>query len=101
MVRYRKRSVEVEAFQWWDGSADVARSIVSWINDNGGTASFLPATWKDGSTGDAIFIATREGRMAAVPGDWVIREPFPSLGRSFYPCKPDIFEATYERAGDD
>jgi hypothetical protein len=34
--------------------------------------------------------------MRAEPGDYVIREPFPTDDRRFYPCKPDIFEATYE-----
>jgi len=33
-------------------------------------------------------------RIALVPGDWVIREPD---GVHFYPCKPDIFEATYDK----
>ena len=44
--------------------------------------------------GDKLMIATPEGVMTAQPGDWIIR----GLAGELYPCKPDIFEATYERA---
>lgn len=44
----------------------------------------------------AIIIQTSEGEMTAEPGDWIIREPFATDDRTFYPCKPDIFEQTYE-----
>jgi hypothetical protein len=39
--------------------------------------------------------------MKAMPYDWIIKEPFPTDDRCFYPCKPDIFEKTYERISDD
>ena len=39
-----------------------------------------------------LLIGTLEGTMAAAPGDWVIK----GVAGEFYPCKPDIFEATYE-----
>lgn len=45
---------------------------------------------------DGIAIITREGEMKASPGDWIIKEPNPTDDRKFYPCKPDIFAATYE-----
>ena len=41
-----------------------------------------------------IAITTLEGIMIASPGDWIIR----GIQGEFYPCKPDIFEATYEPA---
>ena len=37
-------------------------------------------------------ITTLEGVMHASPGDWIIK----GVKGEFYPCKPDIFEATYE-----
>ena len=40
-------------------------------------------------------ILTSEGLMTVNEGDFVIREPFDKV-RKFYPCKPDIFEKTYE-----
>jgi hypothetical protein len=44
--------------------------------------------------GDQICIATLEGVMRASPGDWIIK----GVKGEFYPCKPDIFDATYEPA---
>ena len=44
--------------------------------------------------GDQICIATLEGVMKANPGDWIIK----GVKGEFYPCKPDIFDATYEPA---
>lgn len=43
--------------------------------------------------GSSIIIPTLEGEMTASPGDWIIR----GVKGEFYPCKPDIFEETYER----
>lgn len=40
-----------------------------------------------------IVIPTLEGSMRALPGDYIIR----GVQGEFYPCKPDIFEQTYER----
>lgn len=42
----------------------------------------------------AVSISTLEGTMVGEPGDWLIR----GVKGEFYPCKPDIFEATYEPA---
>ena len=41
---------------------------------------------------DGLSIKTLEGTMVATPGDWIIR----GVAGEIYPCKPDIFEATYE-----
>jgi hypothetical protein len=38
------------------------------------------------------YIETLEGRMTALPGDWIIK----GVKGEIYPCKPDIFEATYD-----
>jgi hypothetical protein len=43
--------------------------------------------------GPQIMIATLEGTMTASPGDWIIK----GVKGEFYPWKPDIFAATYER----
>lgn len=47
-----------------------------------------------GADNCALEIGTLEGVMRADPGDWVIR----GVKGEFYPCKPDIFAATYEPA---
>ena len=44
--------------------------------------------------GDKLMIATPEGVMTASAGDWIIR----GVAGELYPCKPDIFAATYEPA---
>lgn len=41
---------------------------------------------------EGLHISTLEGVMTASPGDWIIR----GVKGEYYPCKPDIFEATYE-----
>jgi len=47
--------------------------------------------------GDALItISTLEGDMHAMPGDWIIT----GIKGEKYPCKPDIFEATYEPVDD-
>ena len=48
------------------------------------------AVLREGRRG--IFVPTLEGNLFAAPGDWIIR----GVQGEFYPCKPDIFAATYE-----
>jgi hypothetical protein len=100
--RFRKRPVEIEAAQW-DGTADGATRIIDWILGHGSTASYICSNpdrcaEHDGDTPHSISIRTLEGTMRADLDDWVIREPFPTGDRQFYPCKPDIFAKTYEPA---
>ena len=47
---------------------------------------------RDWENNAEMVIPTLEGRMHATPGDWIIR----GVQGEFYPCKPDIFEKTYE-----
>jgi hypothetical protein len=86
---YRKKPVEVEAVQW-AGDEPGARAIVEWITTFGAEdeAQFVSV---DGLT-HSISIRTLEGEMYATAGDWIIR----GVKGEFYPCKPDIFEATYD-----
>ena len=48
--------------------------------------------WSYAGNGSAIEIPTLEGTMTATVGDWIIK----GVAGEFYPCKPDIFEKTYE-----
>lgn len=97
MGRYRKKPVEIEAMRW-DGTAEGATPIINWVLSGGGTARYHEAhmaVFSDGEErlypGD-IDIDTLEGTMRTNPGDWVIR----GVKGEHYPCKPDIFEETYE-----
>ena len=88
--RYQKRPVVVEARHWLPGDKGSASGrTADWLN-----YSKPPAKWRCEGLGEkcAIFIATLEGEMRCDPGDWIIR----GIQGEFYPCKPDVFDATYE-----
>lgn len=84
MPKFRKKPVVIEAIRYTGRNcAEVA--IFCGDNPNDccdGTC--------DGTAGWGI--ATLEGNMVADPGDWIIR----GVKGELYPCKPDIFDATYE-----
>ena len=83
MAKYRKKPVVIEALQLTMDD-DSHNTILKWIADNGGTAIRIRP--------DGIRIETLEGEHRASVMDWVIR----GVKGEFYPCKPDIFAATYE-----
>lgn len=85
MQQWRKRPVVIDALQF-DGTNQLA--IRDWIRENGGVCAVNLCARGD------LFIRTLEGDMEAKPGDYVIR----GVQGEFYPCKPHIFEATYEQA---
>lgn len=82
-MKYRKKPVVIEAWQW-DGVATHSERP-DWLQDHRVTADHNEQTLK---------IATLEGVMTAASGDWIIR----GVKGEIYPCKPDIFAATYEPA---
>lgn len=82
MAKFRKKPIEIEAaVVGVPGCADLARIIIESPSEC--------VRRVDGS----IDIHTPEGVMRANVGDWIIR----GVKGELYPCKPDIFEATYER----
>lgn len=81
---FRKKPVEIQAMQW-DG--DNWEEMIPFIGDAGTLG--IP----DEHHLTSVEITTLEGTMTASPGDWIIR----GVKGEFYPCKPDIFEATYEQ----
>lgn len=85
-MKYRKKPIVIEAVIW-SGS--------NWhqVFDFAGHEIF--STHEDGV--NLLKIKTLEGEMTAQPGDWLIR----GIKGEYYPCKPDIFEATYEEVEDD
>jgi len=84
MPKFRKKPVVIEAVQWTGTNRlEVARFIKNdalTIDD----PLLLP--------GNAVLIETLEGTMRADKADWIIR----GVKGEVYPCKPDIFAATYE-----
>lgn len=86
MPRYRKKPVVIEARHLTPETFD---ETLWWINTNGGDAH---RNVRVRDTAIVLVIETLEGEMAAQIGDWIIR----GVQGEFYPCKPDIFAATYE-----
>jgi hypothetical protein len=96
-MRFRKRPVEIEAMQLVGNAVDV-HQVYLWVEENT-QGSFDPMADEVPASGVSIdpatgflLIATLEGVMQAKPGDWIIQ----GVQGEFYPCGPDIFEATYE-----
>lgn len=78
-MKYRKKPVVIEAIQWvGDNFIEIDQFITSYHET-------YPQAGK-------VVIATLEGDMVASMGDWIIQ----GVNGEFYPCKPDIFEKTYE-----
>ncbi|MFV0515782.1 MAG: hypothetical protein ACK5MV_00080 [Aminipila sp.] len=80
-MKYRKKPVVIEAVQWsGDNELDVALFMDRTIKKNDKNSYHLD-------------IQTLEGVMTASIGDYIIK----GVNGEFYPCKPDIFEKTYEK----
>ncbi|MEM8971345.1 MAG: hypothetical protein AAGD43_04680 [Pseudomonadota bacterium] len=89
MPRFRKQPVEIEAHQILDPH-ELPEHHAAFI----GIAEWCGGKIvHDAVDGAVILIDTLEGQMKALPGDWIIK----GVNGEFYPCKPDIFEKTYER----
>lgn len=87
MPQFRKKPVVIDAYQW--NPKDVPSSVPDWL---WAAIGQRPELFNE-RTG-ALIIRTLEGDMVAEPGDWIIR----GVKHELYPCKPDIFAATYEPA---
>ncbi|HEX9613650.1 MAG TPA: hypothetical protein VGA05_08550 [Candidatus Bathyarchaeia archaeon] len=83
-MKYRKKSVVIEAIQWLP---DTPSPAPDW---------YIEALEKEiiQVYDQFLRIQTMEETMTANPGDWIIK----GVKGEIYPCKPNIFEATYEPA---
>lgn len=88
-MRYRKLPVEIEAVQF-SARITARQEFPDWLNDakKNGTVEYRPERNGPGY----LLIKTLEGEMRADQDDWIIR----GIRGELYPCKPDIFAATYE-----
>ena len=97
MEKFVKKPVVVEAFQMtkerrWDN-----KDWPGWLSQawNKVSPSAEGAMWCDREKPhEQLYIGTLEGVLKVSFGDWIIR----GVKGEIYPCKPDIFEATYEKA---
>ena len=88
MGMFRKKPVVIEAHQFLNDESSYA--LLHWINEGQHKAGKEFAIWQN----NAMVIPTLEGDHKANIGDWIIR----GVAGEHYPCKPTIFEATYEAA---
>jgi hypothetical protein len=91
MPQFRKKPVVIEARQFTGGWAE---DIIAWVNEN---RSAGQKAYVGRDTGVHLVIPTLEGPHRADVGDWIIK----GVAGEFYPCKPEIFEATYEAVTDE
>lgn len=75
--KYRKKPVVIEAIQWIGNNLSEIDNFIGRTVDNKETT---------------LVIHTLEGDMEASIGDYIIK----GVKGEFYPCKPDIFDKTYE-----
>ena len=85
-MKFRKKPVEIEAVQWTGSNTN---EIVLFAGEACRVLSTDPETGKPIS----LVIHTLEGDMSVNVNDWIIK----GVNGEFYPCKPDIFEKTYEK----
>jgi len=85
-MKFRKKPVVIEAVQWFkDGDHPAVTN----------PGVFFPHGCSTKT--NKRYITTLEGDLTVTPGDWIIT----GVNGEHYPCKPDIFEKTYEQVADD
>lgn len=82
-MKYRKKPVVVDAIQYTGTNFKEILEFIGGQDERG----------KIDIHQNSIFIKTLEGDMEAKPNDWIIR----GIKNELYPCKPDVFEETYEK----
>jgi len=90
-MKYRKKPVVIEAIQWTGNTTEIKEFC-----GNNCSYNVDDSTWKVGKgiPHEELVIHTLEGDMKARRNDYIIK----GINGEFYPCKPDIFEKTYELA---
>lgn len=80
-MKFRKKPVVIDAIQWTGNNFDQIRKEF-------GKAPIVEVKAKQ-----SLIIDTMEGIITASKGDWIIK----GVNGEYYPCKPDIFDKTYEK----
>ena len=83
MAKFRKKPVVIDAVQWTGVNHLITSTFMA------GSGATLDYT--ESALGE-IIIPTLEGEMRATAGDYIIK----GIEGEIYPCKPEIFEKTYE-----
>ena len=101
MYRYRKKPVVIEAFQMTEERRRNNDDWPNWLHEawnkpHNEPGAMYPADFPDSDGTDELTIVTLEGNHRVTFGDFIIR----GVRGELYPCKPEIFEATYDRVDD-
>ena len=81
MAKFRKKPVMIEAIQWTGNNLEEIKDFMGYYE----------------YAKKNLIIHTLEGKMIAQVNDWIIH----GVQGEYYPCKPDIFEKTYEPVVDE
>lgn len=93
---YRKKPVVIEAVLW-DGSIETTKKVLSFLGrplQDSEMNAYNLEQFVVNLRMEGILIATLEGNMKASVGDYIIK----GIKGEFYPCKPEVFLASYEPA---
>jgi len=100
MAKYRKKPVVIEAFQMTAWDREHNDNWPEWLNRawnmNRDDVGFVGVFNPNDLTDRTVCIVTLEGTHQCRIGDYIIQ----GIKGELYPCKPDIFAATYEEAGE-
>lgn len=96
-MKYRKKPVIIEAVKYIKGMNELNILAFMKCGDPNNLeclpSSYIDPDYKRGLANNSLQIHTLEGTMSASNGDYIIK----GVDGEFYPCKPDIFEKTYEK----
>ncbi len=88
-MKYRKKPVVIEAIQW---TGDNLKEIIDFTGLHPSASKWSWEEYEQVVKNEGLKIFTLEGTHMASIGDMIIK----GVKGEFYPCKPDIFEQTYE-----
>lgn len=89
-MKYKKKPVVIEAIQWIGNNLEEIKNFVGEQLEY----DIEDSAWQVGKSAPhvTVKIKTLEGVMEARKGDYIIK----GVNGEFYPCKPDVFEKTYD-----
>lgn len=96
-IKYRKKPIVIDAFRMTyerrQNNVDWPEWLnLAWSKSHDDEGAIYPVNYPNSDGTDNLVIFTKEGCMQVDFGDWIIK----GVKGELYPCKNDIFEATYE-----
>ncbi|MCZ6654830.1 MAG: hypothetical protein O7D91_17615 [Planctomycetota bacterium] len=93
-MKFRKKPVVIEAWQFTEENRNNGSSWPEWLREAAELPIYTPGrVFYESGPVNMLVVNTLEGIMFARAGDWIIQ----GVNGELYPCKPDIFEETYDK----